>query len=46
MKLTIDELHLCYQALRFMVDQVTDDLTENTEDWEDEIKLIKKIANT
>jgi|TARA_B110000305_G_scaffold219369_1_gene260282 hypothetical protein len=43
MKLTDKELHLCYQALFFEVDQVTDGLKVNEEDYQDEIVLMNKI---
>ena len=43
MILTEKELHLCYQALFFEVDQVTDGLKENVEDYQDEIVLLNKI---
>ena len=43
MQLTDKELHLCYQALFFEVDQVTDGLKENVEDYQDEIVLLNKI---
>jgi len=43
MQLTEKELHLCYQALFFEVDQVTDGLKENVEDYQDEIVLLNKI---
>ncbi len=45
MKLTEQELHLCYQALYFEVDQVTDGLKEHVEDYHDEIVLMNKIYN-
>ena len=43
MQLTEKELHLCYQALFFEVDQVTDGLKEHVEDYRDEIVLLNKI---
>ena len=43
MNLTDEELHLCYQALYFEVDQVTDGLKVNEEDYQDEIVLMNKI---
>ena len=43
MKLTDEELHLCYQALYFEVDQVTDGLKVNEENYQDEIVLMNKI---
>ena len=43
MNLTDEELHLCYQALYFEVDQVTDGLKEHVEDYQDEIVLMNKI---
>ena len=43
MQLTEKELHLCYQALFFGVDQVTDGLKEHVEDYQDEIVLLNKI---
>ena len=45
MKLTKEELHLCYQSLYFEVMQVTNDLTEHMEDYQDELVLIDKIYN-
>ncbi len=45
MKLTNKELHLCYQSLMFEVMQVTNDLTENVEDYQDEIVLMNKLYN-
>ena len=45
MKLTKEELHLCYQSLFFEVMQVTNDLTEHMEDYQDELVLIDKIYN-
>ena len=43
MNLTDEELHLCYQALYFEVDQVTDGLKVHEEDYQDEIVLMNKI---
>jgi hypothetical protein len=43
MQLSEKELHLCYQALFFEVDQVTDGLKEHVEDYQDEIVLLNKI---
>ena len=43
MILTEEELHLCYQALYFEVDQVTDGLRINVDDYHDEIVLMNKI---
>ena len=43
MNLTDEELHLCYQALYFEVDQVTDGLKVNEENYQDEIVLMNKI---
>lgn len=43
MNLTDEELHLCYQSLLFEVTQVTNDLTEHMEDYQDEIVLMNKI---
>jgi len=43
MELTEEELHLCYQALFFEIDQVTDGLKMHVEDYQDEIALMKKI---
>ena len=43
MNLTDEELHLCYQALYFEVDQVTDGIKVNEEDYQDEIVLMNKI---
>ena len=43
MNLTDEELHLCYQALYFEIDQVTDGLKVNEEDYQDEIVLMNKI---
>ena len=43
MILTEKELHLCYQALFFEVDQVTDGLKEHVEDYQDEIVLLNKL---
>ena len=45
MKLTDEELHLCYQSLYFEVMQVTNDLTEHVIDYEDEILLLNKLYN-
>ena len=45
MKLTDEELHLCYQSLLFEVSQVTNDLTEHVIDYEDEILLLNKLYN-
>ena len=45
MELTNKELHLCYQALFFLVDQVTDGLKEHVEDYQDEIVLMNKLYN-
>ncbi len=45
MKLTKEELHLCYQSLLFEVMQVTNDLSEHVEDYQDEIVLMNKIYN-
>jgi hypothetical protein len=45
MKLTDEELHLCYQSLIFEVMQVTNDLTEHMEDYQDEIALMDKLYN-
>ncbi len=45
MKLTNKELHLCYQSLLFEVMQVTNDLTEHVEDYQDELVLIDKLYN-
>ena len=42
MILTEEELHLCYQALYFEVDQVTDGLRINVDDYHDEIVLMNK----
>ena len=43
MELTNKELHLCYQSLMFEVMQVTNDLTEHVEDYQDEIVLMNKL---
>lgn len=43
MQLTKKELHLCYQSLLFEVMQVTNDLSEHVEDYQDEIVLMNKI---
>ena len=43
MQLSEKELHLCYQALFFEVDQVTDGLKEHVEDYQDEIVLLNKL---
>lgn len=45
MQLTDKELHLCYQSLLFEVMQVTNDLTEHVEDYQDELVLIDKLYN-
>ena len=45
MELTDKELHLCYQSLLFEVMQVTNDLSEHVEDYQDEIVLMNKIYN-
>lgn len=45
MQLTDKELHLCYQSLLFEVMQVTNDLSEHVEDYQDEIVLMNKIYN-
>ena len=45
MELTNKELHLCYQSLMFEVMQVTNDLTEHVEDYQDEIVLMNKLYN-
>ena len=45
MQLTKEELHLCYQSLLFEVMQVTNDLSEHVEDYQDEIVLMNKIYN-
>jgi len=45
MKLTDEELNLCYQSLLFEVMQVTNDLTEHVIDYEDEILLMNKLYN-
>ena len=45
MKLTNKELHLCYQSLLFEVMQVTNDLSEHVEDYQDELVLIDKLYN-
>ena len=47
MILTDKELSLAYNALDFLVDQVTDGLkdTEAVEDFKDEIELINKLYN-
>ena len=45
MELTDKELHLCYQSLLFEVMQVTNDLSEHVEDYQDEIVLMNKLYN-
>ena len=45
MQLTDKELHLSYQSLMFEVMQVTNDITEHVEDYQDEIVLMNKIYN-
>ena len=45
MKLTDEEIHLCYLSLYFEVMQVTNDLSEHVEDYQDEIVLMNKIYN-
>ena len=45
MQLTNKELHLCYQSLLFEVMQVTNDLSEHVEDYQDELVLIDKLYN-